>query len=263
MKISAIIPVLNAKKTLQRTIESVFNQTYSDWQLILVDGGSSDGTLEIIQNVNDPRVSLYDDTNGSITSAVNKGIKLSKGDIVMPWLCADDYIDSNFFELTVYEFSNNLIDLTYSSWNAINGDLAIKNRQPQKNWENYLTYGMPKIMSNTFIFKKTIFDELGFLDESILYANDYEFIRRCIKANKLHKMVKETCYNYSIGGLSQSKLLPCLIEVSRIAIAFGDSKFMTYSFLLYKWLVVKISFIVNSLRQIKCLRKNIIKKASR
>ena len=52
-------------------------------------------------------------------------------------------------------------------------------------------------------------------------------------------------------------------DMAHFYLPFGDSKFMTYSFLLYKWLVVKISFIVNSLRQIKCLRKNLIKKASR
>ena len=45
MKVSAIIPVLNAKDTIKRTLNSVFDQTYSDWELIIVDGGSSDGTL--------------------------------------------------------------------------------------------------------------------------------------------------------------------------------------------------------------------------
>ena len=146
MKISAVIPVLNAKNTVKRTIESVLNQTYTNWQLILVDGGSSDGTIEIIKSYSDQRIDIYEDLNGSITSAVNKGIKFSKGDIIMPWLCADDYIDSNFFENTVHVYSNNLIDLTYSSWNALSGDLLIKNRQPQKNWENNLSYGMPKII---------------------------------------------------------------------------------------------------------------------
>ena len=88
MKVSAIIPVLNAKNTIKRTLNSVFNQTYNDWELIIVDGGSSDGTLEILKRLSDTRVTIYDDSGGSITSSVNKGITLSKGDIIMPWaLC--------------------------------------------------------------------------------------------------------------------------------------------------------------------------------
>ena len=86
MKVSAIIPVLNAKNTIKRTLNSVFNQTYNDWELIIVDGGSSDGTLEILKRLSDTRVTIYDDSGGSITSSVNKGITLSKGDIIMPWL---------------------------------------------------------------------------------------------------------------------------------------------------------------------------------
>ncbi|MDC0166172.1 glycosyltransferase [Gammaproteobacteria bacterium] len=251
MKVSAIIPVLNAKNTIKRTLNSVFNQTYNDWELIIVDGGSSDGTLEILKRLSDTRVTIYDDSGGSITSSVNKGITLSKGDIIMPWLCADDYIETHFFEYSVNEFSRNFIDLSFSSWVAINGNEIIKYREPQNNWENNLSYGMPKIMPNTFMFKRNIFNDLGLLDESILYANDYEFIRRCIKANKRSQKVKNTFYNYSIGGLSQSKLLPCLLETAKIAIKNGDSKFKTYCYLCYTWCVVKISFILNSLRKTK------------
>ena len=110
MKVSAIIPVLNAKDTIKRTLNSVFDQTYSDWELIIVDGGSSDGTLDILESLSDSRVTIYDDTGGSITSSVNKGITQSDGDIVMPWLCADDFIENHFFEYSVNEFSKKFID---------------------------------------------------------------------------------------------------------------------------------------------------------
>lgn len=100
MKISVIVPVYNAEKYLEKCILSVIEQTYSDWELILVDDGSVDSSFEIIKKYEeaDARIKSINKDNSGPGSARNSGIQLASGDYVV-FLDSDDYLSKDYFEL--------------------------------------------------------------------------------------------------------------------------------------------------------------------
>ena len=89
--ISIIMPAYNAGKYIKESIESVFNQTYQNWELIIIDDGSTDNTSEVVQPflIKDRRIQYYLQENGKQGKARNAGIKRSKGNLIA-FLDADD-----------------------------------------------------------------------------------------------------------------------------------------------------------------------------
>ena len=98
-QIDVIIPVLNAEKTISRTLSSLCDQTFQNFHVIVVDGGSTDRTQRLVTEFAEKDLDLeFVVLEGStITEAVNHGISRSFGQFVMPWMCADDYLDKDFF----------------------------------------------------------------------------------------------------------------------------------------------------------------------
>lgn len=100
MKISVVIPVFNAEKYLQRCIASVYNQTYSNWEMVLVDDGSEDRSLNICREnaSRDVRIKVIHQSNKGPGEARNVGITATTGDYIV-FIDADDYIDVDYFNL--------------------------------------------------------------------------------------------------------------------------------------------------------------------
>ena len=88
-KVSIIIPAYNAETTIKRTIESVQRQTYADYELIVINDGSTDGTSKIVRQIIDPRIKLFSYENGGLPVARNRGIERAKGEYIA-FLDADD-----------------------------------------------------------------------------------------------------------------------------------------------------------------------------
>ncbi len=83
-KVSVIIPVYNAEKTIRETIETVCNQTFSDFELIVINDGSKDKTLEIAQSIEDERIKVFCYENGGLSTARNRGISKAS-EILQVW----------------------------------------------------------------------------------------------------------------------------------------------------------------------------------
>lgn len=100
IKISAIVPVYNARSYLNKCIQSVIKQEYADWELILVDDGSTDGSSRFLDRIaeKDSRIIVYHQQNRGPGVARNKGIQLASGDFVI-FIDADDYVDKEYFKL--------------------------------------------------------------------------------------------------------------------------------------------------------------------
>ena len=81
---SVIIPLYNKEKSVISTVESVLNQTYPHFELIIVNDGSTDSSLEVVQQFDDPRISIIDKENGGVSSARNVGIRAAKYEYVIP-----------------------------------------------------------------------------------------------------------------------------------------------------------------------------------
>ena len=105
-KVSVIIPLYNKGKYIARALDSVFSQTYQDYEVIVVDDGSTDNGPEIVKQYNDPRLRLIHQENAGPGAARNKGISESKGEF-LSFLDADDEWLPEFLEEGIYALSEN------------------------------------------------------------------------------------------------------------------------------------------------------------
>lgn len=95
--ITVIIPAYNAAKTIVCCIKSLLKQTYQDWELIIIDDGSTDNTLDVCQSFHDQRIQVYHKMNGGVSSARNAGLVYAKGEYIA-FVDADDYLEPMYLE---------------------------------------------------------------------------------------------------------------------------------------------------------------------
>ncbi|MBW4510593.1 MAG: glycosyltransferase [Scytonematopsis contorta HA4267-MV1] len=105
-KISVIVPAYNAELTIRETIESVQKQTFSDWELIVVNDGSCDRTLEVVRSIDDERLKVFDYEQGGVSVARNRGISQASGEYIA-FLDADDLWASDKLELQLEALQKN------------------------------------------------------------------------------------------------------------------------------------------------------------
>lgn len=123
MKISIIIPVYNCEKYLVTCLESIIAQTYSNWEIILVDDGSSDSSPQICDLYADKYDNIYTthQSNQGVSAARNEGIKHITGEVVS-FVDADDYLDSDMYEILMQHFSNAKIDVVHCGYKRLIGE---------------------------------------------------------------------------------------------------------------------------------------------
>ena len=203
--ITIIIAVYNGDKTLEQCINSVLNQSYRNVQLIIIDGNSTDKTIDIIRS-NQSAINYWvSEKDAGIYNAWNKGLMQAKGDWVV-FLGADDYLlDNNVLNNVVEQLKNRLIDtfVAYGPVMLVN----IKN-------ERIYTIGRPweKIRSS---FKQTmciphqgvfhsrqLFEKYGRFDESFQIAGDYELLLRYLKEHNAVFMPDIVITGMRQGGAS-------------------------------------------------------------
>ena len=114
-KISIITPAYNAVKTIAETIDSVSRQTFKDWELIVVNDGSTDDTLNILQQINEPRLKIINQPNGGVAIARNQGIEAAQGEYIA-FLDADDLWVNNKLELQLQALEQNPDVIVAYSW---------------------------------------------------------------------------------------------------------------------------------------------------
>ncbi|OUQ04807.1 hypothetical protein B5E91_09000 [Thomasclavelia spiroformis] len=112
MRLSIIVPMFNSEKYISKCIESIINQKFIDFELILVNDGSEDRTLEICEmyKKNDNRIKIINKENGGVSSARNIGIKYAKGDYI-GFVDSDDYIDELMYEKLISIANNKEVDI--------------------------------------------------------------------------------------------------------------------------------------------------------
>lgn len=205
MKFSIITATHNSAKTLQRCINSVVNQTYQDIEYILVDGASTDGTLDIIKSNKDFITKFVSEPDAGIYDALNKGINLATGDVVGFLNSDDEFADEHVIEWIAEVFECQHCD-------AIYGDLVYQTNSLQPNIVRYwksnrfriscLKYGwMPP--HPTLYCKKNVYDKLGRFDTSFHVSADYDFILRLFKQSALRKCYfPKVLVKMTVGGTS-------------------------------------------------------------
>ena len=203
--ISIITVVLNRKDTIECAIKSVLGQSYENIEYIIIDGGSTDGTLEIIKNYKDKIAKFVSGKDKGIFDAMNKGIKMASGDIVGLLNADDFYTTNNVIEKVVKTFQKKNIDclwgdLVYVGKN--NTDKVIRYWKFSEREEGKFKKGwMPP--HPTFFVKKEIYEKYGIFNLDFPISADYEIMLRFLEKYKI-----SSCYlpqifvKMRIGGQS-------------------------------------------------------------
>ena len=180
MKITIVMPTCNSEQYIKQSIDSIINQEYQNWELLIYDNCSKDNTVDIIGNyLNfDHRIKLYVGKDAGVAEALNKGFKKSTGDILC-WLNSDDLyvskfvlrdIIKNFKECSPYFIVSNF-------FNIDNKNKIIKTFYsflPRKKIKNIFYYN--QIFTGAFFFKKNCFEKFKNFNINYKYAFEYEFI---------------------------------------------------------------------------------------
>ena len=218
--ISVITVVYNGVNHLEETIESVINQSYDNVEYIVIDGGSNDGTFDIIKKYEDKIDYWVSETDEGIYDAMNKGISLSSGDII-GIINADDYYLTDTLNTVQKEFNKD-IDILYSDCKF----LDIDKLTTRKSNHNLLNIKMSIFHPSVFI-RKSIYQRYGFFDSSLKISADYKFLHFLYKKNKIFKKANDILTVIRLGGVSTNSRLA--IEET-FEIQKNNSLFFAYVF---------------------------------
>ncbi|HET9058223.1 MAG TPA: glycosyltransferase family 2 protein [Chitinophagaceae bacterium] len=218
MRISIITVVYNRVETIEAAIKSVLSQEYEDIEYIVVDGGSTDGTLSIINKYLDHIHQFITEKDEGMYDALNKGIKLATGDIIGVLHADDRFASTDVINRIVTAYNENkFIDAVY-------GDIAfVNNSNPLKVVRYYsssifkpalLTWGFIPAHP-TFFCKRTCFQKFGMYKTDFEIAADYELLLRFFKVHKINaKYLPFRFTNMNLGGKSTNSLLST-IKINR------------------------------------------------
>jgi glycosyltransferase involved in cell wall biosynthesis len=194
-KITIITPSFNQVEYLERTILSVLNQNYPHLEYIIIDGGSTDGSVEIIQKYSSQLTYCVSEKDSGQAHAINKGLKMATGDWVA-WQNSDDTFCPGVFNSLLAGIKNsNDVDLIIGNMNLINKSDEILREliYVKPTYQSILAEGM--VLTNQAAFwRRKLHSEIGYLDESLHYGFDFEWFLRVLKHSKA-KHVNQTWGN--------------------------------------------------------------------
>jgi len=198
--VSIVIPAYNASRYIQKAVESVLAQTYRNFEIIIVDDGSTDATKDKVLSYNDSRINyLYKDHSG-LASACNTAIRKIKGSFWIR-LNAEDMITPDFISRHLREFERYPeADLVYCDDCLIDEDgnsIRIIDRPEYTNRTGLIRdlfhHGFPTVPFGTCI-RIDVFDKIGMFDESLIIAENYDMMRRFAKHGLTSHHLKDALY---------------------------------------------------------------------
>ena len=210
LKISIITVSFNSAKTIKETIESILIQDYNNIEYIIIDGGSSDETINIVKSYSEKISYFISEKDNGIYDAMNKGIKAATGDII-GILNSDDFYPNSFV------LSNVARSFEKYNCDAVYGDLvyvkAKDTTQIKRYWQagNYNTSKIKNgwmLPHPTFFVKKVMYDRYGLYNTDLKSAADYEMILKLLyKENISVQYIPMILVKMRMGGASNSTFL--------------------------------------------------------
>lgn len=251
--ISVIIPCYNYASYLPDSIGSIMNQTYQNWECLVIDDGSTDNSREIIETfcAQDSRIKYFLQTNSGPTVARNNGLKMAKGEFIQ-FLDADDLIESQKLEKQIAIFELQDYDIVYgevkyftsSNLSILYDSEDLKSGPWMKNLSGsgdtmILELLKGNIMETSApLIRKLLFDKLGYMNEELLFNEDWELWARFAIGNA----------KFKFDDSKNTRVL------RRVHASYSKNVFKMYSYGL------KVSLILNEKVQGRKYRKILIPK---
>jgi glycosyltransferase involved in cell wall biosynthesis len=187
MKVSIITVCFNIAETIEETIKSVLNQDHNDLEYIIVDGGSTDGTLDIINRYKNDIAKVISEPDNGIYDAMNKGFSSSNGGIIAALNGDDIYVENSTVGRMVEFIESKDLDAAY-------GDLIYVDQRDTEHVKRFWQPGPYKkgafyhgwvIPHPTFFCRKEIFEKHGYFNDKMQIAADFELMLRFIEKHQI------------------------------------------------------------------------------
>lgn len=198
VEFSVIIPLYNKEKSICSTIESVLNQTYAHFELIIINDGSTDNSLKEVQSFNDSRIIIFNKPNEGVSSARNLGIVKSQNQFIV-FLDADDYwlpfcLDE--FHKLIIEFPN--VEVFCTNYNMTGKNL--KGSDKRYYVEDYFytsafylaKWSIPIMITGCVSIRRNLFNEVGYFNQNITHGEDIDMWERLANRYRIAKSEKVT-----------------------------------------------------------------------
>lgn len=209
-KVTIITVCYNSAKTIEDTIQSVVNQTYNNIEYIIIDGFSTDNTLDIVNNYKNKIAKVISEKDAGLYDAINKGIGLATGEIIANLNSDDFYIDNNVIADVVAKMKAEKSDTLYADLYYVD---AIDTNKVTRNWVSgnykkglFFKGWMPP--HPTFFVRKSVYDKYGKFNLELKSAADYEIMLRFIHKHECSiSYLPRVVVRMRIGGVSNVSLL--------------------------------------------------------
>lgn len=223
--ISVIIPMYNAEKYIYKNINSILNQDFSDFELIVVNDSSTDSSLNIVKGFNDKRLNIYTKINEGASKARNYGLKYAKGKYIL-FIDADDYIEPNTLSNYVKIIEENNPDLIINGFfsETENSDYADKifcesklyhNKSELK--EDLVLLYKSHLLYNVWnkLFKSEIIKNNKIIFKEVIYNEDMIFVQDYLKHCKSIYNTNECLYHYvrEVKNSITMSFIPTLLNI--------------------------------------------------
>ena len=202
MNISVIIPTFNRKETLKRAIQSVVMQSYTPYEIIVIDDGSDDGTKEWLKD-NFPNVKYIYQMNSGVSSARNKGIKFARGDWIALLDSDDEWLPSKLKDQANEIELNPAAKFLHTNEIWIRNGVRVNQMKKHKKYGGYIfekCLDMCRISPSSVLIKKDIFEKIGMFDETLKVCEDYDLWLRFASKYPVHFLDQPLIKKY--GGHS-------------------------------------------------------------
>ncbi len=204
MKISIITVVYNNDKTIEDAIKSVLSQSYSNIDYVIIDGGSSDKTVTIINEYKEQLGYFISEKDKGIYDAMNKGIYAAKGDVIGILNSDDLYQDTNVIETVMNQFNQNpSIDVVYGDLVYVKSDnvnKVVRNWKSNSYYNRFFENGNVPPHPSLFV-KKSVYEKAGLFNLDFKLAADYEFMLRIFKKHNFNsKYINRVIVKMRLGG---------------------------------------------------------------
>lgn len=217
VKVSVITPCFNSEKTIRKTLESMLNQTYNNYEYIIIDGKSTDKTLQIVEEYKSlfgKKIRVFSEPDRGIYDAMNKGITKASGDII-GIVNSDDYYELDALENMVAEIPNDKYFILYGFQRCIT-----KGQEDKVVLFNHRNLDTQMITHPTCFVSKDTYKDMGLYSLKYRSSADYEFMLRVFHSGKVtFKPVYKIISNFESGGMSSTEV--GVRETAKLRLEYG------------------------------------------
>jgi len=207
MKVSIITVVYNNVETIKDAIDSVLGQTYKNIEYIVIDGASTDGTVEIVQSYGDKINKFVSEKDKGLYDAMNKGLKLTTGDIVGILNSDDFYTDNDVITRIVKEFEEKQVDSVFADLVFVkpeNLDKVVRYYDSSGCGPENFKYALYPAHP-TFFAKREMYKRYGGFRTDLKIGADFDILARFLYTHKIsYSYMKEVLVKMRVGGVSTS-----------------------------------------------------------